>query len=261
MNGRIATTLASVVAIWNTVVSGISQQEFRMAAKGPLAHVRAIVVTVDPSTHRFRLDLVRANHGLTPAWSVDSIPHDAVVAVNAGQFTGGFPWGWLVRDGIETQPPGSGSLGMAFVVDSSGSVFLVTPPEIPEFRRRAVYAFQSYPTLLVDGEMPLELRAKGRGVNLEHRDSRLAICTRSNRTVMIVITRVAVLGKAGATLPYGPTVPEMAAYMRSLGCRRAMLLDGGISSQLAVRKDRGILKRWTNWRLVPLGLVVIPRNF
>jgi hypothetical protein len=39
-----------------------------------------------------------------------------------------------------------------------------------------------------------------------------------------------------------------------------MLLDGGISSQLAVRNNNGILKRWTNWRLVPLGLVVIPRN-
>jgi uncharacterized protein YigE (DUF2233 family) len=260
MNGIVATTVVSVVAIWNAVGSGISQKEFLMADNGPLAHVRAIVVTVDPSKHRFRLDLVRANHGLTAAWSVDSIPQNAVVAVNAGQFTGGFPWGWIVRDGVESHPPVKVSLGLAFVVDTTGIVFIVTPPVIPEFRRRAAYAFQSYPALLVDGEMPLELRGSGRGVDLEHRDSRLAICTRADRTLMIVITRVSLLGKIGATLPYGPTVPEMAAYMRSLGCHRAMLLDGGISSQLAVRNDSGILKRWSNWRLVPLGLVIMPRS-
>lgn len=42
----------------------------------------------------------------------------------------------------------------------------------------------------------------------------------------------------------------------ALGCNRAMLLDGGLSSQLAVRSEDGSLKRWTNWRQVPLGLVI-----
>jgi hypothetical protein len=48
----------------------------------------------------------------------------------------------------------------------------------------------------------------------------------------------------------------MAAYMRSLGCRRAVLLDGGVSGQLALRERDGTLRRWANWRSVPLGLVV-----
>jgi hypothetical protein len=51
----------------------------------------------------------------------------------------------------------------------------------------------------------------------------------------------------------------MAAWMRAQGCRRAVMLDGGISSQMAVRARDGQVVRWTNWRPVPLALVVWPR--
>ena len=60
------------------------------------------------------------------------------------------------------------------------------------------------------------------------------------------------------TLPWGPTVVEMASYVKSLGCKRAMLLDGGVSGQLALRTADGTLRKWPNWRAVPLGLVVTP---
>jgi hypothetical protein len=46
--------------------------------------------------------------------------------------------------------------------------------------------------------------------------------------------------------------------MRSLGWRRAVLLDGGVSGQLALRDADGVVRRWANWRTVPLGLVVLP---
>jgi uncharacterized protein YigE (DUF2233 family) len=52
----------------------------------------------------------------------------------------------------------------------------------------------------------------------------------------------------------------MATFMKSLGCRRAMLLDGGISSQLALRARDGSVQRWTNWRAVPLGMLVLSRK-
>lgn len=52
---------------------------------------------------------------------------------------------------------------------------------------------------------------------------------------------------------------KMAAFMRLLGCQRAMLLDGGISSLLAIRRADGTVLRWSNWRAVPLGLVASPR--
>jgi exopolysaccharide biosynthesis protein len=257
---RIATPAMSAVAIFSAATPGVSHREAQMAPAGPLSHVRAIIITIDPAAFRFRLALARKNEHLNPAWNIDSIPRNAVVAVNAGQFVGGFPWGWLVRDGIETLPPGKGTLAMAFVIDSSERVSLITPDEIPALRTKILHAFQSYPALLVDGEMPWELREEGRGVNLTHRDSRLAICVQEKGALTIVLTRVTMLGDPGATLPYGPTVPEMAQYMRTLGCRRAMMLDGGISSQLAIRDGSGKLKRWTNWRMVPLGLVAFPRN-
>jgi len=92
--------------------------------------------------------------------------------------------------------------------------------------------------------------------HLGHRDSRLAIGVLADGSLIVALTRFTGLGKTGETIPWGPTVPEMAAFMRSLGCVRAMLLDGGISSQLVVRDGDGRLTRWPNWRPVPLALVV-----
>jgi hypothetical protein len=50
----------------------------------------------------------------------------------------------------------------------------------------------------------------------------------------------------------------MAALMGALGCHRAMLLDGGISSQLRLRLSDGETRTWRGIRRVPLGLVVLP---
>jgi len=63
----------------------------------------------------------------------------------------------------------------------------------------------------------------------------------------------------GERLPWGPTVGEMAAWMRARGCRPAGLLDGGMSGQLAGRGDDGALSQWKNLRPVPLGMLVRPR--
>lgn len=246
--------------LWQPVHRGVWQREMQMAAHGPLSVVRAVAIRVDPAVLRFTLDTATRDMGTRGAWTVDRIPAEGVVAFNTGQFSAGVPWGWLVRDGVEAQSPGSGSVAMAFVVDSAGAPALVEPDEIPAFRGRAMLALQSYPSLLAGhGELPWELRAAGRGVDLEHRDSRLAIGILGDGSVVIVLTRYTGLGGAAPTLPWGPTVVEMAEFMKSLGCRRAMLLDGGISSQLALREQDGSVKRWTNWRAVPLGMVVAER--
>jgi hypothetical protein len=182
------------------------------------------------------------------------------VAFNAGQFIGGIPWGWLVQEGMETKPPGVGRLTMAFVVDALGNASLVTPDELPAARTGAWLGFQSYPALLTGaGTLPWELQASGRGVDMKHRDSRLALGMLADGSIIVALTRFSGAGRAGETLPFGPTVPEMAAFMRALGCERAMLLDGGISSQLAVRDKGGVLQRWANWRAVPLALIARPR--
>ena len=243
------------------VASAVTWAETRMAATGPLSVVNVIVAELDPRHLQLQLETATVDYGLRAAWTIDRIPSHGVAAFNAGQFIGGFPWGWLVMNGEERQPPGSGRLAMSLVVDAAGKASLVTPDELPAARARAVWAFQSYPMLLTGrGELPWELKEQGRGASLTHRDSRLALGIRSDGTVIVALTRFAMAGAAGEPLPWGPTVPEMAAFMRSLGCERAMMLDGGISSQLAVRRTNGALERWANWRPVPLAVIATPRG-
>ena len=43
--------------------------------------------------------------------------------------------------------------------------------------------------------------------------------------------------------------------MGALGCRQALLLDGGISGQLLVRDSSGAARVWPGSRSVPLGLI------
>ena len=255
----VAVAIALTTGAWEAIRPGVWHQVARMSDSAPLASVEVVAVRIDPKLARFSMHLAQREDDLRAVWTIDSIADSATVALNAGQFTAGGPWGWVVRDGIEEQPPGRGSVAMAFVVDSAGVPSLLEPKEIESKRGHVSVAFQSYPALLVGtGQLPYELQAAGRGVSLAHRDSRLAMCILNDGTVVVALTRVTGLGAAFETLPFGPTVVEMANYMRSLGCTRAMLLDGGISGQLALRNQDGTLRKWPNWRAVPLGLVVTP---
>lgn len=247
--------------LWHAARPGVWHSEALMAEDGPLSVVRTIAVRIEPAEVDFTLAKASRDYGLKGDWSIDRMPAAALAAFNAGQFMGAAPWGWLVRDGVELQPPGVGTLAMSFVVVDDGQVSLVTPDELPGVRARARQAFQSYPALLVgDAQLPWEIQAPGRGVDLNHRDSRLALGQLKDGSLVVVLTRFDGLGRVGETMPWGPTVPEMAGFMKSLGCRRAMLLDGGLSSQLAVRNVDGSLATWTNWRTVPLGLVISPKS-
>ena len=242
---------------WQPVGPGVWQREIRMADKGPLAVVRVHAVRIDPTIAHFVLDSATRSNGTSGAWTAERIPQDGLVAVNTGQFIGGVVWGWVVHNGNETSPPGTGTLAMSFVVDSAGIPSMLTPAELPRARGHVRLAFQSYPMLLTgEGDLPPELQPAARAIDLEHRDSRLAIGLMPDGSVIIALTRFTALGAAGETLPWGPTVVEMAEFMRALGCRRAMMLDGGISSQMALRLEDGTVRSWSNWRQVPLGLVV-----
>lgn len=246
---------------WSPVRPGIDRAELRLSGAGEAWRLRVALVRVDPRRVRFVLARATRMEGLLGNWTVDSIPPSAVLAANAGQFIEGAPWGWVVRRGREESVPGTGPLAMAFVVDTAGGVRLVAADELAAARARGgiAEAFQSYPALLVDGRVPAALAAAGRGVDVAHRDSRLAVGTLPDGRIVLAITRFDALGGAGGELPFGPTSPEMAAVMGALGCRRAMLLDGGISGQLLVRAATGDAVAWRAWRRVPLGIVVFPR--
>jgi hypothetical protein len=246
---------------WRDAAPGVRWGELLLSGEGEAWRVRAILVQLEPDKVRIETRTVQRRDGGPLRWTVDSAPPETIVALNAGQFTSAGPWGWLVKGGEETRPPGSGPLAPALVVDTAGVVHLVPPDSIPAWRgdRAVREAFQSYPALLAgDGEIPRALREPGLGVDLDHRDARLALGLDRGGRLLIAITRFEGLGGALSNLPFGLTTPEMAALMGALGCGRAMLLDGGISSQLRLRLPGGETRVWRGIRRVPLGLVVLP---
>ena len=253
--------VAGAVA-WTSAAPGVEWGTFRLSGGGEAWRLRVVVARIDPA--RVRLSLVGSHEpaGRGRGWTIDDAPDLAIVAFNAGQFSDEGPWGWVMRDGREVRAPGFGPLAPAVVVDSTGRVRLVPADSVNIVRGDAgiVTAFQSYPAVLIrDGELPANLFAEGRGVNLRHRDARLALGLLRDGRLLVAMTRFEGLGGALSNLPFGLTTPEMAAVMGALGASRAVLLDGGISSQLLVRQQTGASHSWRGLRQVPLGLVAVSR--
>ena len=103
------------------------------------------------------------------------------------------------------------------------------------------------------------MREPGLGVDVDHRDARLAIGTLEDGRLILAITRFYGLGALSPSIPLGLNLAEMAAVMRGLGCTRAVSLDGGVSAQLMLR-DNGRTEVWHGWRRVPMGLIAEPRD-
>lgn len=258
---------------WKAGRAGIAYAEIPLRGDGEAWRTRAIIVRIDPSRVRFRLDTAfrysrdgGGNMMRGAKWRIEDVTPAAILAVNAGQFSatilGSLPWGWVVSRGREWQPPGIGPLSSGVVFDSSGGVRFVPATALTAADRAhgVQWAFQSFPTLLEsDGNVPAALRDSASGVDLTHRDARLAIGTRRDGTVLIVMTRFDVFGPTLGAVPFGFTTPEMAALMGALGCAQAVMLDGGISAQMQLRDATGALQRWPGWRRVPMGLLVTER--
>jgi hypothetical protein len=245
---------------WRTVRPGLECGQLELAGAGVAWRISVVLARLDPVRFRLQLDTGNAWGG-SPAWTIDRAG-TAALALNAGQFHGTQPWGWVVHRGTELQPPGLGPLSAALVLDREGRVGLLAPDEIPQARAsgRVVEAIQSYPALLVgDGEIPEALRGPQQGVDLDHRDSRLGVCQLHDGRLLFALTRFLSPASPLSLLPFGPTTPEMAAVMGALGCRRAVLLDGGLSGQVVLRDAHGGTNRWPGLRAVPLGLTVWPR--
>jgi phosphodiester glycosidase len=238
---------------WRHAAPGASWSEARLSGPGEAWRIRLIVARLDPWKLRFQLDTAAP-------WSIERVPESALLAINAGQFANGIAWGWAVTDGRLRGLAGSGALSVGVAFDSSGAVRWLAPEALrdPRAQRGVTAGFQSYPRLLADGVVPLALRESGRGVDLAHRDARAALGQTEDGSVLVVLTRFDGAGGALGFVPFGLTVPEMAAIMESLGARNAVLLDGGISSQLLIREE-GRVRRWRGLRKVPLGLLVVPR--
>lgn len=238
---------------WRPAATGVSWSEARLSGPGEAWRIRLIVARLDPRMVRFRLD--RAAQ-----WSIDRATDGALLAINAGQFANGLPWGWTVADGRLRGLAGIGPLSVGVAFDSSGGVRWLEPDALrdPRVQFGVSAGFQSYPRLLADGVVPLPLREEGRGVDLTHRDARLALGQDADGNILVALTRFDGAGGALGFVPFGLTVPEMASVMQVLGARNAVLLDGGISGQLLIREGNR-LRRWRGLRAVPLGLIAVSR--
>ena len=254
-----AVSLVAGAVGWREAAPGVELGELSLQGGTSLWRLRLVLVRMDPERLAFNVVVPpRRDDGFAGRWTVDEAPDDALVAVNAGQFTSG-PWGWLVQGGVRRQAPGSGPLAPGVGFGPAGRVALIPPDSLP-LAAWVQEGFQSYPALLEgDGRVPLPLREKGLGVDLTHRDSRLALGLLRDGRILLALTRYEGLGGLLEVVPFGPTTPEMGAVMGALGCARAVLLDGGISGQLLVRGAEG-RQVWPGLRKVAAGLVVTARR-
>ncbi len=243
--------------VWRPGAAGMDWGELQLRGSSEAWRTRVIVVRLDP--RRVHLSLVAA-FTRNQSWTIDNVDSTVVMAIDAGQFRGRLPWGWVVSGGKEVLAPEYAPLAGAVVLDRMGTARVVSPDKVSAERDRgtAREAFQSYPMLLTDGVVPELLRTPSSGVDLTHRDTRLALGTLPDGRVVVALTRFDALGPALGRIPFGLTTPEMAAVMGALGCRQALMLDGGISGQLMLRHGDGTVRSWPGTRSVPLGLTARP---
>ena len=230
--------------------------EWPVQLSSAAVRARIMIVKVPARRMHFLLAANRVGNTIAP-WSIATAPADVNFAANAGQFTDDGPWGWVVHNGRELQSPGSGPLAGALVVDSSGAVEIVTARDIRLWRSplRVREAVQSYPILLEGkGQPPNALCNAASGVDLTHRDTRLAVGTTRTGDVIFALSQFEVPGGVATRIPIGPTTPEMAEILRQLGAVRALMLDGGLSAQMLVRSGADSAQ-WPGLRDVPLALV------
>jgi exopolysaccharide biosynthesis protein len=247
---------------WRSAQPGVAWGELSLAGDGEAWRTQLLVARLDPKLLRLELDTGFTNQ--RAALSVERIARDAakhaVFGVNAGQFSQALPWGWVVLDGRQFLPPAHGPLASTVILDSLGSILILHGDSIaPTRRRSAKWAFQSYPTLMMNGRVPTALQASDRGVDVGHRDARLAIGRFEDGEIVVAMTRFAAFGGTLQRLPFGLTTPEMAAVMGALDARDAVMLDGGISAQMMIRERLGRPRVWAGLRAVPLALIARQR--
>jgi Phosphodiester glycosidase len=242
---------------WRVARPGLEWGELQLRGASEAWRTKVVVARLDPSRVELSLDPAFTRDA---SWSVADAAPDAALALDAGQFRASLPWGWVLTGGREVLRPQYAPLAGAVIVQEDGRVRVVPPDSVEAVRAGGGIreAFQSYPMLLQHGTVPEPLRAPGLGVMLDHRDARLALGTLPDGRVVIALTRFDALGEGLGRIPFGITSSEMAAVMGALGCRQALLLDGGISGQLLLRSGTDT-RVWPGTRRVPLGLVVRSR--
>jgi uncharacterized protein YigE (DUF2233 family) len=210
--------------------------------------------------HVFRADLnkvaLRIADARRPPRSTESVANlagetHALVAVNGTFFDEAHkPLGWLVSEGKQLSIIHDTSWWAALIVRNVGGqpVAEVLPTEglkalTPEERASVRFAIQVGPRTVVDGK-PLKLKNQVA--------ERTAVCVVDAQHVVVLTTKGAVSSN------------DLAAVMAKgeseggLGCLHGLMLDGGPSTQLAVRTPALTLDVPGGWN-VPDAVVIVPR--
>ena len=208
---------------WETVKPDIEYRTIRCI--GDPEKVDLHLVRVDP--RKWKLDtLVRGSGTYAKTVARDK---DAPFAVNANFFDKARqPLGIIVRSGEVLQKPRSTGWQSIFLVSKSGRPRIILPSSWDQYRKNAWMAVQAGPRLVSEGHT----------VNLKPNYSapRVGVCIQWDRDLIFFATP--------ATQKFHVT--EMARIARrkedqgGLGCREAMLFDGGHSVNFFVGGDEQV---------------------
>lgn len=241
--------LAAAVA-WTDSVPGMRAGAFSVRTPDGLRNSMAII-ELDPSRFVFSLGRTPPDARRTAsAWlEADST---ILLAANTGLFRpDGTSQGLVLVDGTRSSAL-AGWLDAVVVID--GSHLRVTDVAGGSRLPPGVSAFQVLPILVRDGRVVFGW-TNGLKLSRTHRDRRITLCLGDDGLVRLLLSNFEVFGVTAGSIPIGLTIPEQAALAAGAGCRDAVALDGGISSQIAFRVGARMV-RWPGWRRVPLMLLV-----
>lgn len=192
------------VAGWTRVGKGV---EYRM-------HDETLhLVRVDPRQRE--IDAV-----LQPDSSARAVAADGTFAINTNFFDEQLrPLGVVMSKGRELNAPHPVSWQSVFYVEEDGDAAIVPMSRWKDVSKSAVTAVQCGPRLIVNGERNQVARAKPQW--------RSGVCIEGGGKVVFF-----------ATAPEAQLdVHEMVDHTAALGCRDAMLFDGGPSTQMYLRRE------------------------
>lgn len=193
---------------WRAVAAGL---EYRMLNCTP-ARFDLHLVRVDPKVAR--IDAV-----LRPGSSATDLGRELTFAINANFFDERFrPIGVIVSGGREVNRPHRVSWQSVFFVDRQGKPDIVPVKEWPAVRASAVAAAQCGPRLVIDGQKNRVAKAEPTW--------RSGVCIDPQKRVIFFATPPETELDVHETL---------ALAAGPLGCRDAMLFDGGPSTQMFLR--------------------------
>ena len=239
---------------WTDSAPGLRSGSFEVrAAEGHLRNSMAII-ELDPARFRFGLGLAPPDARRT---AEDWLASDStlVLTANTGLFReNGTPQGIVLIDG--TRHSALAGWLDAVVVIENGSL-RITDVEHARTLPAGSSSFQTLPWLVRDGRVAFGATS-GLKLSKTHRDRRITLCLGEDGTVRLLLSNFEVFGATAGRVPIGLTIPEQAALAAGVGCRDAVALDGGISSQIAFRAGSRTV-RMPGWRKVPVMLLVRAR--